>query len=117
MQESYGMVLVTGPTGSGKSTVLMGMMEAKPKDKLAHTIEDPVETLSSDPLVFQGNKKHELDEIRDLMRMDPDIGQAGEIRDSSSLAEACSFARTGHLVLATMHATTAVGAFMRMNDM
>lgn len=117
MQESYGMVLVTGPTGSGKSTVLMGMMEAKPRDKLAHTIEDPVETLSSDPLVFQGNKKHELDEIRDLMRMDPDIGQAGEIRDSSSLSEACSFARTGHLVLATMHATTAVGSFMRMNDM
>ncbi|HAV1520109.1 TPA: Flp pilus assembly complex ATPase component [Vibrio parahaemolyticus] len=117
MTESYGMVLVTGPTGAGKSTVLMGMMEAKPEDKIAHTIEDPVETLSSDPLVFQGNKKHQIDEVRDLMRMDPDIGQAGEIRNTESLREACGFARTGHLVLASMHATTAIGAFMRMNDM
>ncbi|ENN6469964.1 Flp pilus assembly complex ATPase component TadA [Vibrio vulnificus] len=119
MRESSGMVLITGPTGAGKSTVSMAMLEAKPAEKVAHTIEDPIETLSFDPLVFQGNRKGDDygDEVRDLMRMDPDIGQAGEIRDGRSLSEACGFARTGHLVMASMHATSIVGALVRMNDM
>jgi type II secretory ATPase GspE/PulE/Tfp pilus assembly ATPase PilB-like protein len=119
MSEGNGMALVTGPTGAGKSTVLMAMLEAKPKGAVAHTIEDPIETLSTDPLVFQGNKKEGSygDEVRDLMRMDPDIGQAGEIRDLKSLSEATGFARTGHLVLASLHAVSAIDAFSRMHDM
>ncbi len=117
MQASNGMVLVTGPTGSGKSTTLHAMLGAKPKEAIVHTIEDPIETVSDDPLVFQGKKKEGKDETKELMRCDLDIGMAGECRDVVTAKDAFSMARTGHLMLATLHSNSSISAIARLADM
>lgn len=117
MHSGQGMILITGVTGAGKSTTLHACINAKPPQAIVHTIEDPVEIESNDPLVFQGNASLEDDEIRELVRLDPDIGVSGEIRDEKSAVEAFGMARTGHLMLATFHANDGIAAISRLARM
>ncbi|NPV28505.1 MAG: type II secretion system ATPase GspE [Firmicutes bacterium] len=121
IRSSYGMILVTGPTGSGKTTTLYAVLnELNTSEKNIITIEDPVEyTL---PGVNQTgiNPKAGLTfatGLRSILRQDPDIIMVGEIRDAETAAIAVRAATTGHLVLSTMHTNDAAGAFARLIDM
>jgi len=117
----YGIVFVTGPTGSGKTTTLYAAInEIKGVDKKVITIEDPVEY--EVPLVQQIpiNPKIGLgfaDVLRSVLRQDPDIVMIGEVRDVETLNAAIQAALTGHLVLATLHTNDAVSAITRMEQM
>lgn len=117
MSSSSGMILITGPTGGGKSTLMHACLAEKPKDAIVHTVEDPIEQVSEDPLTFQGEKKDGEDELKDLMRLDPDIIVAGEMRDAETAQDALAMARTGHLVLSTFHANDSLSALERLVDM
>jgi len=121
IRRSYGMILVTGPTGSGKTTTLYAVLnELNTPEKNIITIEDPVEyTL---PGINQTgiNPKAGLTfaaGLRSILRQDPDIIMVGEIRDAETAAIAVRAATTGHLVLSTMHTNDAAGAFARLIDM
>lgn len=116
MKSSSGMILITGATGAGKSTTLHACIDAKPPEAVVQTIEDPVEVESTDPLVFQGNATYDADEIKELVRLDPDIGVSGEIRDARTASEAFNMARTGHLMLATFHANSCLSALGRLKS-
>ena len=117
----YGIVLVTGPTGSGKTTTLYGALNnLKSVDKKLITVEDPVEYQM--PLVqqVQVNPKVGLtfaSALRSILRQDPDIIMIGEIRDQETLRIAVQAALTGHLVLSTLHTNDAISAITRMADM
>ena len=117
----YGIVLVTGPTGSGKTTTLYGALNnLKSVDKKLITVEDPVEYQM--PLVqqVQVNPKVGLtfaSALRSILRQDPDIIMIGEIRDQETLRIAIQAALTGHLVLSTLHTNDAISAINRMADM
>ena len=117
----YGIVLVTGPTGSGKTTTLYGALNnLKSVDKKLITVEDPVEYQM--PLVqqVQVNTKVGLtfaSALRSILRQDPDIIMIGEIRDQETLRIAVQAALTGHLVLSTLHTNDAISAITRMADM
>jgi general secretion pathway protein E len=117
----YGIVLVTGPTGSGKTTTLYGALNnLKSVDKKLITVEDPVEYQM--PLVqqVQVNAKVGLtfaSALRSILRQDPDIIMIGEIRDQETLRIAVQAALTGHLVLSTLHTNDAISAITRMADM
>lgn len=117
MTGSSGLILITGPTGAGKSTLLHACLSEKPKESLVHTIEDPIEQVSDDILTFQGEKKEGEDELIDLVRMDPDIIVAAEMRDAETAQGALAMARTGHLVLSTYHANDSLSAIERLFDM
>ncbi len=116
-----GLVLLTGPTGSGKSTTLYAALnEIKSTDKKIITAEDPIEYRL--PLVQQIvlNEKAGLDfnnALRTILRQDPDIIVIGEIRDEESLDIALKSSLTGHLVFSTLHTNDAVSAIARMLDM
>jgi type IV pilus assembly protein PilB len=116
-----GMVLATGPTGSGKTTTLYTMLEIlnKPEVNIS-TIEDPIEYQM--PRVNQTQVKPEIgltfaNGLRTLLRQDPDIIMVGEIRDGETAGLAVNAALTGHLVLSTVHTNSASGAVPRMIDM
>ena len=121
LRKPVGMILVTGPTGSGKTTTLYAMMEIlnTPAVNIS-TIEDPIEYRMPRINQTQVNPKIGLtfaSGLRALVRQDPDILMVGEIRDNETAGLAINAALTGHLVLSTLHTNTAAGAIPRLIDM
>ncbi len=121
IKRSYGLILVSGPTGSGKSTTLYSMLNELDRDtQNVLSLEDPIE-YSIDG-VSQSQIKPEIDYtfangLRTTLRQDPDIIMVGEIRDSETAKLAIQAALTGHLVLATIHTNNAAGVIPRLIDM
>jgi type IV pilus assembly protein PilB len=119
--QAHGAVLVTGPTGSGKSTSLYGALnQLNTIEKNIITIEDPVEYQLDGITQVQVNPKAGLTfagGLRSMMRADPDIIMVGEIRDRETAQIAIESALTGHLVLSTLHTNDAPGAVMRLIEM
>ena len=121
LHKTMGMVLMTGPTGSGKTTTLYSMMDIlnEPGVNIS-TIEDPIEYQMPRVNQTQVNAKIGLtfaSGLRTLLRQDPNIIMVGEIRDNETAALAINAALTGHLVLSTLHTNTAAGAIPRLIDM
>lgn len=121
IRKPNGMILVTGPTGSGKTTSLYAVMDIinTPEVNIA-TIEDPIEYRM--PRINQTQVKPEIGltfaaGLRSLVRQDPDIIMVGEIRDNETASLAINAALTGHLVLSTLHTNSAAGALPRLLDM
>jgi general secretion pathway protein E len=115
-----GIILVTGPTGSGKTTTLYSTLKllAKPEVNVC-TVEDPIEQVDPSFNQMQVQKNIELDfasGVRTLMRQDPDIIMIGEIRDNETADVAIQAALTGHLVLSTLHTNDAPSAVTRLLD-
>ncbi len=121
IQQSHGAVLVTGPTGSGKSTSLYAALNVlNTIEQNIITIEDPVEYQLEGLTQVQVNKKAGLTfaaGLRSMMRADPDIIMVGEIRDRETAQIAIESALTGHLVLSTLHTNDAPGAITRLIEM
>ncbi len=117
----YGTILVTGPTGSGKSTTLYATLgELNTPEKNIITVEDPVEYRIHGINQIQTNPKAGLtfaSALRSILRADPDIVMIGEIRDFETAQIAVEAALTGHLVLSTLHTNDAPGALSRLTDM
>lgn len=117
----HGIVLVTGPTGSGKTTSLYAALTQLNNGKnTILTVEDPVEYYLDGIGQTQVNHKVELDfarGLRAILRQDPDVVMVGEIRDLETAEIAVQASLTGHLVLSTLHTNTAVGAVTRLRDM
>lgn len=117
----HGVVLVTGPTGSGKTTTLYAALREIDRSRLnVMTIEDPVEYDLEGVGQMQVNAKIDLsfaDGLRSILRQDPDVVLVGEIRDSETAEIAIQASLTGHLVLSTLHTNTAIGAITRLRDM
>jgi type IV pilus assembly protein PilB len=117
----YGMILVTGPTGSGKSTTLYSILNTLNRaDKHIITIEDPVERRIDGVNQIQVNVQAGVtfaSGLRSILRNDPDIVMVGEIRDQETARIAVESSLTGHLVLSTLHTNDAAGAITRLNDM
>jgi len=121
IQKPYGMVLITGPTGSGKTTTLYAILQVLNTDKVnIVSLEDPVE------YTIEGiNQSQVLPEIgytfarglRQIVRQDPDIIMVGEIRDTETAELAVQSALTGHLVLSTLHTNNALGVIPRLIDL
>ncbi len=121
LTQKTGMVLATGPTGSGKTTTLYTMLDIlnKPEVNIS-TVEDPIEYQM--PRVNQTQVKPEIgltfaNGLRSLLRQDPDIIMVGEIRDKETAGLAINASLTGHLVLSTIHTNSAAGAIPRLIDM
>ena len=121
VKRPYGMVLVTGPTGSGKTTTLYAVMkEVSTPEVNISTIEDPIEYRMSRVNQTQVKTKIGLtfaNGLRSLVRQDPDVIMVGEIRDEETASLAINAALTGHLVLSTLHTNSAAGALPRLRDM
>ncbi|MCX7760983.1 MAG: GspE/PulE family protein [Hydrogenothermaceae bacterium] len=121
LKKPYGIVLVTGPTGAGKSTTLYASLQfIKDPRKNIITIEDPVEYQIKGISQIQVNPKVGLtfaSGLRSILRQDPDIIMVGEIRDSETADIAIHAALTGHLVLSTLHTNDAVSSLPRLIDM
>ena len=121
LQKSYGMVVVAGPTGAGKTTTLYAAINAiLSQDRKVVTIEDPVEFKLPEATQIQVNNKAGLtfaSGLRSILRHDPDVILVGEIRDSETAAISIQSALTGHLVLSTLHANRASQVFSRLVDM
>ncbi len=119
--QAYGAVLVTGPTGSGKSTTLYAALsELNGIEKKIITIEDPVEFRIPGVNQMNVNRKAGLDfarGLRSILRADPDIVMVGEIRDAETARIAIEAALTGHMMLTTLHTNDAPGAIARLNEM
>ncbi len=120
-QLPYKMVLVTGPTGSGKTTTLYSMLGLMNKDEVnIVTLEDPIEYFMEGVNQSQVNPDIGYtfaNGLRQILRQDPDIIMVGEIRDEEAASLAIHAALTGHLVLSTLHTNSAVGAIPRLVDM
>jgi len=121
LTHAHGMILVTGPTGSGKSTTLHACLQhiATP-DKNIITVEDPVEYNAENIAQIQVNTKVGLTfaaGLRSILRQDPDIIMVGEIRDSETADIALRSALTGHLLLSTLHTNDATSSISRLMDM
>ena len=121
LKKPVGMILVTGPTGSGKTTTLYTMMDLlnTPEVNIS-TVEDPIEYRMPRVNQTQINPKVGLtfaSGLRSLLRQDPDILMVGEIRDQETANLAINAALTGHLVLSTLHTTNAAGSLPRLLDM
>jgi type IV pilus assembly protein PilB len=121
LRKPVGMILITGPTGSGKTTTLYAMMEIlnTPAVNIS-TIEDPIEYRMPRVNQTQVNPKIGLtfaSGLRTLVRQDPDIMMVGEIRDNETVSLAINASLTGHLVLSTLHTNSAAGAIPRLIDM
>jgi len=121
LKKPVGMILITGPTGSGKTTTLYAMMDIlnTPEVNIS-TVEDPIEYRMPRINQTQVNAKIGLtfaSGLRSLVRQDPDIIMVGEIRDKETTGLAINAALTGHLVLSTLHTTNAAGAMPRLIDM
>jgi type IV pilus assembly protein PilB len=119
--QAYGAVLVTGPTGSGKSTTLYAaLQEMNEVEKKIITIEDPVEYQLNGVNQINVNRKAGLDfatGLRSILRADPDIVMVGEIRDGETARIAIEAALTGHMMLSTLHTNDAPGAIIRLTKM
>ncbi len=121
LSHSYGMILVTGPTGSGKSTTLHSFLKsiATPEKNII-TIEDPVEYKTNSINQIQVNTKTGLSfasGLRSILRQDPDVIMVGEIRDNETAKIAVQAALTGHLLLSTLHTNNTAAAITRLIDM
>jgi len=121
LESPYGIILVTGPTGSGKTTTLYGALNElrDVRDKVI-TVEDPVEYRMNLIQQVQVNSKVGLsfaDALRSILRQDPDKIMIGEIRDQETLEIAIKAALTGHLVISTLHTNDSISAIPRMVDM
>ncbi|MCE5200231.1 MAG: type II secretion system ATPase GspE [Armatimonadota bacterium] len=121
ISRTYGIILVTGPTGSGKSTTLYSVLsKLNSGEKNILTIEDPVEYEVEGLTQVQINARAGLSfasGLRTMLRQDPDIAMVGEIRDAETATIATEAALTGHLVLSTLHTNDAPGALTRLVDM
>jgi type IV pilus assembly protein PilB len=121
ISKPYGLILITGPTGSGKSTTLYSMMNELDKEKSnIVSLEDPVEYHMPD--INQSQMMPEIgydfaSGLRSILRQDPDVIMVGEIRDKETAQLAIQAALTGHLVLSTLHTNSAIGAIPRLIDM
>jgi type II secretory ATPase GspE/PulE/Tfp pilus assembly ATPase PilB-like protein len=121
IQEPFGIILVTGPTGSGKSTTLYAVLKILNQEGVnIVTLEDPVEYVLEG--VNQSQVKPEIgydfaSGLRSILRQDPDVVMVGEIRDEETAELAIHAALTGHLVLSTLHTNSAVGGVARLVDM
>ncbi len=120
-RKAYGMILSTGPTGSGKTTSIYAILKIlNTREKNITTIEDPVEYRIAGVNQVQANPKTDLtfaNGLRSLLRQDPNIIFVGEIRDSETAGIAVNAALTGHLVLSTLHTNDAPSAIPRLIDM
>jgi type IV pilus assembly protein PilB len=121
ISKSYGIILLTGPTGSGKTTTLYAALnEVNSKDKNIITVEDPVEYKLNRINQIQIMPKINLtfaNTLRSILRQDPDIIMVGEIRDSETAQIAVQAALTGHLVFSTLHTNDAASSLTRLIDM
>lgn len=121
MRMPYGFILITGPTGSGKSTTLYATLaELNSIDKNIITLEDPIERRMDGLNQVQVNFKAGMtfaSGLRSILRSDPDIIMVGEIRDKDTAKIAVESALTGHLVLSTLHTNDAAGAVTRLGEM
>jgi len=121
IRKPHGIILVTGPTGSGKSTTLYaGLSEINSRDRNILTVEDPIEF--DLPGIGQTQVNPRVDMtfargLRAILRQDPDVVMVGEIRDIETAQIAVQASLTGHLVLSTLHTNTAAGAITRLEDM
>src|SRR5690606_6499605 len=121
---SKGLVVVTGPTGSGKSTTLAAMIDLINLTRSDHiiTIEDPIEFVHTEKkcLINQRHEKYHTrsfaSALRGALRLDPDICMVGEQRDLETIEIALETAETGHLVFGTLHTTTAPSTMDRIID-
>jgi general secretion pathway protein E len=117
----HGIILVTGPTGSGKTTTLYAALERINDDtRNIMTVEDPIEYYFDGIGQMQVNTKVDMTfarGLRAILRQDPDVVMVGEIRDLETAEIAVQASLTGHLVLSTLHTNTAVGAVTRLRDM
>ena len=121
LHSPHGIILVTGPTGSGKTTTLYaGLAEINETSRNILTIEDPVEYMLPGIGQTQVNTKVDMTfarGLRAILRQDPDVVMVGEIRDLETAEIAVQASLTGHLVLSTLHTNTAIGAVTRLQDM
>lgn len=121
MRNPHGIILVTGPTGSGKSTTLYtALSELNTEDVNIITVEDPVEANINGINQVQVNNKANLtfaSALRSILRQDPDIIMIGEIRDTETASIAVQASITGHLVVSTLHTNSAAGTVTRLIDM
>ena len=122
--EPRGLVLVTGPTGSGKTTTLAGMVDNINSHREVHivTIEDPIEVVHVDKLGMVNQREVRVDTedfstaLRSAMRQDPDVILVGEMRDHETVKAAIAAAETGHFVMSTLHTTDAQETITRVID-
>jgi general secretion pathway protein E len=121
LHKPYGIILVTGPTGSGKTTSLYaGLEKLNDNSRNILTVEDPIEYYIDGIGQTQVNTKVDMTfarGLRAILRQDPDVVMVGEIRDLETAQIAVQASLTGHLVLSTLHTNTAVGAITRLRDM
>lgn len=121
IHKPHGIILVTGPTGSGKSTTLYaGLSEINSKDRNILTVEDPIEYAIEGIGQMQVNARVDMTfarGLRAILRQDPDVVMVGEIRDAETAQIGVQASLTGHLVLSTLHTNTAAGAITRLEDM
>ncbi|MCV2885801.1 type II secretion system ATPase GspE [Aestuariibacter sp. AA17] len=121
IRKPHGIILVTGPTGSGKSTTLYaGLSEINSKDRNILTVEDPIEFDLQGIGQTQVNARVDMTfarGLRAILRQDPDVVMVGEIRDVETAQIGVQASLTGHLVLSTLHTNTAAGAITRLEDM
>ncbi len=126
LSESHdGLILVTGPTGSGKSTTIASMIDHINRTRSCHivTVEDPIEFLHVDKKAIVSQREVGIDvpnfddALRSLMRQDPDVVLVGEIRDHETLTAAMKAAETGHLVFGTLHSNNCAQTIQRILDM
>ncbi|MBI2849001.1 MAG: Flp pilus assembly complex ATPase component TadA [Chloroflexi bacterium] len=121
LQSPFGMIMISGPTGSGKTTTLyasVNMLDASSRNIM--TIEDPIEYRFKNINQIQVNRAADItfaSGLRAIMRLDPDVILVGEIRDEETANTAVQAALTGHLVLTSIHANDAVGAMIRLIDL
>ncbi|MEZ5523946.1 MAG: type II secretion system ATPase GspE [Pseudomonadales bacterium] len=121
LQQPHGIILVTGPTGSGKTTSLYaGLTRLNDKSRNILTVEDPIEYNLEGIGQTQVNTKADMTfarGLRAILRQDPDVVMIGEIRDLETAEIAVQASLTGHLVLSTLHTNNAIGAVTRLHDM
>lgn len=121
VKNPWGMILVTGPTGSGKTTTIYAMLKTvNTRESNLTSIEDPVEYRIKGANQVQVNEKTDLtfaNGLRSLLRQDPNYIFVGEIRDNETAAIAVNAALTGHLVFSTLHTNDAAGSIPRLSDM
>jgi general secretion pathway protein E len=121
IHKPHGVLLVTGPTGSGKTTTLYAsLLRLNDKSRNIMSVEDPIEYYMDGIGQTQVNTKVDMSfarGLRAILRQDPDVVMVGEIRDLETASIAVQASLTGHLVLSTLHTNTAVGAVVRLRDM
>jgi twitching motility protein PilT len=124
LRKPSGLILVTGPTGSGKSTTLAAMIDVVNRSRASHivTIEDPIEYLHTNKMSAVSQREIGLDTLsfdralRSVLREDPDVLLVGEVRDPESIQAALTVAETGHLVMTTLHTNDSAQALDRIID-